>query len=151
MLPTRLTFNKQPNFCLANISPACKPPNMWIITYNSYNIFIGTSFMVQYDTVTNHGDHMVGILGHSIPMFYHSNRPSDLPLRCLHYINLDYTDGELLVAYTLCCKKIKVLPLSVGKAKGIPVYASCNVTIPPGSQVIHNTGLLLALPTGTHG
>ncbi|KAJ9063983.1 hypothetical protein DSO57_1035156 [Entomophthora muscae] len=48
-------------------------------------------------------------------------------------------------------KKVKVLPLSIREAKGIPVYASCNVTIPPGAQVIHNTGLLLALPAGTHG
>ncbi|KAJ9059987.1 hypothetical protein DSO57_1035726 [Entomophthora muscae] len=27
------TYNKQPNFCLANISPACKPPNIWTVTY----------------------------------------------------------------------------------------------------------------------
>ncbi|KAJ9049428.1 hypothetical protein DSO57_1024556 [Entomophthora muscae] len=118
---------------------------------NIYDIIIGTSFMVHYDTVTNHGDHMFMILGHFIPMFHHGDRPSDLPLCCLYYINLEYTDGELPVAYTLCSKKVKVLPLLVGEAKGIPVYASCNVTIPPGSQMIHNTGLLLALPAGTHG
>ncbi|KAJ9062389.1 hypothetical protein DSO57_1011297 [Entomophthora muscae] len=53
--------------------------------------------------------------------------------------------------FLTCSKKVKVLPLSIGEAKGIPVYASCNVTIPPGAQVIHNTGLLLALPAGTHG
>ncbi|KAJ9079700.1 hypothetical protein DSO57_1032750 [Entomophthora muscae] len=107
--------------------------------------------MVQYGTVTNHGDHTFGILGHSIPMFYHGNCLPDLPLRRLHYINLEYTYGELPVAYTLCSKKVKVLSLSIGEAKSIPVYASCNVTIPPGSQVIHNTGLLLALLAGTHG
>ncbi|KAJ9089509.1 hypothetical protein DSO57_1012210 [Entomophthora muscae] len=47
--------------------------------------------------------------------------------------------------------KVKTLPLSVGEVKGISLYASCNVTIPPGSQMIHNTCLLLALPAGTHG
>ncbi|KAJ9056794.1 hypothetical protein DSO57_1029438 [Entomophthora muscae] len=86
---------------------------------------------------SEHNNHTFGILGHSIPMFYHGNCLSDLPLRHLNSINLEYTDGELPVAYMLCSKNVKVLPLLVGEAKRIPVYTSCNVTIPPGSQVIH--------------
>ncbi|KAJ9064850.1 hypothetical protein DSO57_1025956 [Entomophthora muscae] len=104
-----------------------------VLGNNSYSILIGTSFMVQYGTMTNHGDHTFGTLGHSIPMFYHGNHPSDLPLRCLLYINLEYTDGELPVAYTSHSKKVEVLPLLAEEDKGIPVYASCNVTIPPDS------------------
>ncbi|KAJ9062551.1 hypothetical protein DSO57_1009607 [Entomophthora muscae] len=105
-----------------------------VLENKSYDILIGTSFMVQYGTLTNHGDHTFGILGHSIPMFYHSDCLSDLPLCWLHYINLEYVDGELLIAYTLHSKKAKVLPLLVGEAKGIPVYASSIVFITPGFQ-----------------
>lgn len=55
------------------------------------------------------------------------------------------------VVYTLRQHKIKVLPLATKEYKGISLYSSSELSIPTGSQAIHNTGLSLSSPKGMHG
>ncbi|KAJ9070232.1 hypothetical protein DSO57_1010505 [Entomophthora muscae] len=53
-----------------------------IVLHNeSYDILIRTSFMATYRTIINHQDSTFSILGHSVPMFYHGDRPRDLPTK----------------------------------------------------------------------
>ncbi|KAJ9055018.1 hypothetical protein DSO57_1008361 [Entomophthora muscae] len=122
-----------------------------VLRNESYDILIRTSFMATYVTIINHWDSTFSILGHSVPMFYHGNRPRDLPTKKVHYSNMEYTDGDIPVAYTLRQRKIKVLSLAAKEYKGIPLYSSRKFSIPIGSQVIHNTGLSLSFPKGMHG
>ncbi|KAJ9068500.1 hypothetical protein DSO57_1028094 [Entomophthora muscae] len=122
-----------------------------IVLHNeSYNILIVKSFMATYGTIINHWDSTFSILGHSVPMFYHGNRPRDFPTKKVHYINMKYANGDIPVVYTLRQRKIKVLPLATKEYKGIPLYYSSKFSIPSGSQVIHNTGLSLSFPKGMY-
>ncbi|KAJ9048892.1 hypothetical protein DSO57_1030055 [Entomophthora muscae] len=122
-----------------------------IVLHNeSYDILIGTSFMATYGTIINHQNSTFSILGHSVPMFYHSDGPRDLPTKKIHYINMEYADGDMPVVYTLRQRKIKALPLATKEYKGILLYSSSEFSIPTGSQVIHNTGLSLSFPKGMH-
>ncbi|KAJ9064488.1 hypothetical protein DSO57_1030110 [Entomophthora muscae] len=122
-----------------------------VLRNKSYDILIGTSFMATYGTIINHQDSTFSILGHSVPMFYHGERPKDLPAKKIHHINMEYADGDMPVAYTLCQWKIKVLSLATKEYKGIPLYSSSEFSIPSGSHVIHNTGLSLSFPKGMYG
>ncbi|KAJ9052893.1 hypothetical protein DSO57_1029513 [Entomophthora muscae] len=83
-----------------------------VLCNKSYDILIGTSFMATYGTIINHQDSTFSILGHLVPMFYHSDGPRDLPTKKIHYINMEYADGDMPVAYTLQQRKIKVLSLA---------------------------------------
>ncbi|KAJ9088264.1 hypothetical protein DSO57_1024846 [Entomophthora muscae] len=60
-----------------------------VLRNKSYDILIGTSFMATYGTIINHQDSTFSILGHSVPMFYHGDRPRDLPTKKIHYINME--------------------------------------------------------------
>ena len=122
-----------------------------VLNNNSYDILIGTGFMVKYGTLTDHGSHTFTILGQAIPMYYRGTKAVDLPKRKLHFINMEYADGDVPIAYTLRQRRLKVLPLSSRESKGIPLYAAASFSIPPGSQTIHQTGLSLELPIGMHG
>ncbi|KAJ9054751.1 hypothetical protein DSO57_1010838 [Entomophthora muscae] len=107
-----------------------------VLCNKSYDILIGTSFMTTYRAIINHQDSTFSILCHLIPMFYHDDRPRDLPTKKIHYINMEYADGDIPVAYTLRQRKIKVLPLATKEYKGIPLYSSSEFSIPIGPQVI---------------
>ncbi|KAJ9055751.1 hypothetical protein DSO57_1000609 [Entomophthora muscae] len=122
-----------------------------VLQNESYNILIGTSFMATYGTIINHQEDTFRILGHSVPMFYYGDRPRDLPTKKVYYINMDYSDGDIPVAYTLRQRKIKVLSLATKEYKGIPLYSSSEFSIQTSSQVINNTGLSLSFPKGIHG
>ncbi|KAJ9062954.1 hypothetical protein DSO57_1005192 [Entomophthora muscae] len=96
-------------------------------------------------------DSTFSILGHSVPIFYHGNKPKNLPIKKVHYINMEYANGDMPVVYTLQQRKINVLLLATKEYKGIPLYSSSKFSIPSGSQVIQNTGLCLSFPKGFHG
>ncbi|KAJ9059005.1 hypothetical protein DSO57_1006778 [Entomophthora muscae] len=83
-----------------------------VLQITSYNILIGTSFMATYETIIKHKDSNFIILGHSVPMFYHGDGLKDLPTRKIHYINMEYADSDLPVAYNLHQRKLKTIPLA---------------------------------------
>ena len=122
-----------------------------VLENSSYDILIGTGFLTKYGTITNHGDDTFKILGQTIPMYYTGNKAIDLPKKKLHFINMEYADGDIPIAYTLRHRKLKLLPISTKEYRGIPLYASSAFSIPPGTQVVHHTGLSLDLPPGLHG
>ncbi|KAJ9060351.1 hypothetical protein DSO57_1031791 [Entomophthora muscae] len=122
-----------------------------VLDNHSYDNLIGTGFMTRYGTIINHGDNTFKILVQTIPMYYNGAKVVDLPKKKLHFINMEYADGDIPVAYTLRHRKLMMLPLSSKEYKGIPLYTSSMFTIPSGSQVIHHTGLSLDIPSGLHG
>ena len=72
-----------------------------VLDNHSYDILIGTSFLTMFGTLIDHGTHTFTILGQSIPMYYTGHKLSELVKKRLHYINLEYADGDLPVVYTL--------------------------------------------------
>ncbi|KAJ9069771.1 hypothetical protein DSO57_1015265 [Entomophthora muscae] len=83
-----------------------------VLCKNSYDILIGTSFMATYRIMINHKDSTFSILGHLVPMFYHGDGPKDPPTKKIHHNNMEDTDGDITIAYTLRQQKIKNLPLA---------------------------------------
>ncbi|KAJ9080336.1 hypothetical protein DSO57_1026129 [Entomophthora muscae] len=84
-------------------------------------------------------------------MYCNGAKVVELPKKKLHFINMEYAESDIPVAYTLQHRKLRMLPLSTKEYKGIPLYASSMFTIPSGSQVIHHTSLSLEIPSGLHG
>ncbi|KAJ9086953.1 DNA damage-inducible protein 1 [Entomophthora muscae] len=81
-----------------------------VLDNHSYDILIGTGFMTRYGTITNHDDNTFKILGQTIPMYYNGAKVTDLPKKKLHFINMEYADGDIPVAYTLRHRKLRMLP-----------------------------------------
>ncbi|KAJ9069173.1 hypothetical protein DSO57_1021316 [Entomophthora muscae] len=102
-----------------------------VLKNGSYDILIGTRFMTKYRTITNHGNDTFNILGPTIPMYYTGNKVIDLPKKKLHFINMEYADGDIPIAYTPWHRKLKILPISTKEYRGIPLYVML-ISIMPG-------------------
>jgi dUTPase len=124
-------------------APAVVLPNC------NYDILLGTSFLLKYGIVTDFKNHTLNILGQHMPIYFSRTSKDTKPGQ--KFINLEFTDGIIPVAYVTRKKKTIDLPEKIDSSRGIPLRADSDIIIESGTQKLCSTAISVCIPSGMHG
>ena len=115
-----------------------------VLENESYNLLIGTQFLMEFDGIVNHQEGFLSLLGYRVPLASTklATKGSKKRRSCL----LEYPTSIMALDYHVTQPRVHLPPASAPADEGMPVYPISVYSIPAKSQKVSLYGNPISYP-----